>query len=210
MRTVCDLTRYDNGQRCQQCNCDRQHPVDVEHEQDRTNDHHDAGEELREAHQQAIGDLLYVRHDGIDQFAVFLGIQETDRHRLKVIKRLRTYITDNVISNVVICCFTRKLSNRCHNDRRQKQDDLVVSIASADASELTDVIDHGSDGHNGKQLCHYAYEGHDHRKRNVRNLRCRIFHQLTEGLILNARDLSGRDRGLRRSLHIRDILKLCR
>ena len=75
--------------------------VQAEHEHERDNDGQDAGRELLETHDEAVGELVGVVDDATRDLAVLVGVDVGQRHALEVVEGLAAQVECRVVGEAV-------------------------------------------------------------------------------------------------------------
>ena len=129
------------GKRCGQHHDQRDQRVDRQHEADRCEDGHDAGEKLREAHQQAVGKLVDVRDDAADRVAVGVGVDVGQGEHLNFAEGVGADVLHHAVGDAVIDHAAEPLRQRGDPDDDGDPDQDGGNRGEIDLPGLDDAVD---------------------------------------------------------------------
>ena len=111
-----DLPRHHEAERGQQDDEQGDERLDREHEHECAEDGQHAGEQLREAHQQALRELVDVRDHAAREVARRMRVEVADRQLLDVVEGLRADILHHAEGHDVVDVVHDPLRERRHED----------------------------------------------------------------------------------------------
>ena len=132
-----DEFRRKQRKRRQHDDHERDHPVDAQHEKQCSKDRHNTGEQLRKAHQQAVGKLIRVGNDPADQLTARMRVEIGQRKDLKLVKGVAADVAHHAEGDPVIEVAHDPLHDRrCRRDGgnapKQRRDGQKIHLSRPD------------------------------------------------------------------------------
>ena len=106
-----DEGRDEHRQRRQHHDQQGNHPVFDEHDGQRADNQHNAGEQLREAHEEAVGEGVHIGNHAADEVAGGMRVQIAQRQALELVERRVAQVTADVVGNLVVAGGKELLGN---------------------------------------------------------------------------------------------------
>ena len=126
-----DELRHQQRQGCQQHHDQRDLPADGQHESERARDGQNAGEQLCEAHEKTVGELVDVGNDAAERIARGMAVKVRERQPLQMRERLSPQIARDGKAHAVV--------DRGHDplrQRRQRREDGDTHADGADRGKI--------------------------------------------------------------------------
>ena len=139
VRLAGDEGRDEHRQRRQHHDQQGNHPVFDEHDGQRADNQHNTGEQLREAHEQTVGEGVHIGNHAADEVAGGMRVQITQRQALELVERRVAQVAADVIGNLVVAGGKKLLGNRGqrrNDDNPHRKDQYAGQIYLTRAEHL--------------------------------------------------------------------------
>ena len=136
-----DLPRHDEAERGQQDDKQGDERLDRDHEHEGAEDGQHAGKQLREAHKQALRELVDVRDHAAREVARRVRVEVADRQLLDVVEGLRTDVLHHAEGHDVVDVVHDPLRERRHEDHEAHELEDLQERHPVDLARPDDRVD---------------------------------------------------------------------